>query len=169
MGKTVFFAWLLAAGCGGSSSSNGSSGTGAGTGPAAMYAGVYNARYAGTYVVTSPAGLPGGSNTDTGTVTITALSADAVHAVWQIPPNPPSGAADFTLNGAQGTAEASGGMCFNGKLTNGDTQTNCCTACSISFSGNTFVQPNAGTFTGTTALGVAYAGTYSGQWTGTKQ
>jgi hypothetical protein len=156
-----YLAMVAAVSCGGGSGS---------TGASATYAGTYSATYAGTYAVTSPPGQPGGTSTDTGTITITALSADTVQAAWQIPPNPPSGIADFTLSGNHGTADATGGMCFVGKLANGDTQTNCCTACTITFTtSTTFVQPNSGTFTGTTAAGVAYAGTYSGQWNGTKQ
>jgi hypothetical protein len=159
------FVIVLALSCGGSSGSSG------GATSAASYAGVYNATYSGTYVVTSPANQPGGSNTDMATITITELSSGQLQAVWQIAPNPPSGTVDFALNGNTGTAVGAetGGMCFTGKLGNGDTQTNCCTACSITFMGTTFVQPNAGNFTGTTAAGTAYAGTYSGQWTGTKQ
>jgi hypothetical protein len=159
------FVVVLTASCGGSKSS------GTGTTPAAAYAGVYSATYSGTYVVTSPPGQSGGSNTDTGTVTITELSSGELQAVWQIPPNPPSGTIDFTVTGNTGTATgaATGGMCFAGTLSNGATQTNCCTACSITFTGATFVQPNAGTFTGMTATGAAFSGTYSGQWTGTKQ
>ena len=157
------FVMVLAAGCGGSGSS------GAQTSSVGAYAGIYNATYSGTYAVTSPAGVPGGTSTNSGTITITALSSGQLQAVWQIPPNPPSGTVVFDVSGDMGTAAGTGGMCFTGKLGNGDTQTNCCTACSIAFSGNGFVQPNMGTFTGTTAAGVAYSGTYSGQWTGTKQ
>jgi hypothetical protein len=153
---------ILAAGCGSSSSG--------GSAPATSgFAGVYNATFTGTYVISSPAGQPGGSDMDTATITVTQPSADEVDLSWQVPPNPPSGMADFTLTGDTGTVKATGGMCFTGKISNGDTQTNCCTACSITFSGNTFVQPNAGTFTGTTVAGDAYAGTYTGQWNGTKQ
>jgi hypothetical protein len=93
-----------------------------------------------------------------------------VGASFQLPPNPPSGAIAFALMGNSGMAvgAATGGKCFVGQV-NGNTQSNCCTSCSITFSGNTFVQPNAGTFTGTTAAGAAYSGTYSGTWSGTKQ
>jgi hypothetical protein len=156
---------VLATGCGGGSSSSSSSNQAS----LAAYAGVYNASYSGTYAVTSPAGIPGATNTDMGTITMTVLPSGQLQAVWQIPPNPPSGTVDFNMSGDTGTAAATGGMCFVGKLANGDTQTNCCTECSITFSANGFVQPNTGTFTGTTAAGVAYSGTYSGQWTGTKQ
>lgn len=162
--KLSAFVMLLAASCGGSSS-------GTGTTPAAAYAGVYSATYSGTYVVTSPAGQPSGSNMEMATVTITELPSGQLQAAWQIPPNPPSGTIDFTVSGSTGTAKgaSTGGMCFTGTLANGDTQTNCCTACSITFTDTSFVQPNAGTFTGTTATGTAFSGTYSGQWMGTKQ
>jgi hypothetical protein len=164
MRKLAFaIAAILALSCGGSSGSNGAGGS------VAAYIGVYNATYSGTYAVTSPPGLAGGTSTDSGTMTLTELSSGELQVSWDIPPNPPSGIANFNLTGNTGTATGSGGMCFTGKLGNGDTQTNCCTACSITFTGtDSFTQPNAGTFTGTTLAGVAYAGTYSGVWTGTK-
>jgi hypothetical protein len=156
---------LLALGCGGSP--NGSKSTSTTT---PDFAGVYNATYVGTYVVTSPLDIAGGSATSTATMTITDLSSDEIQVDWTIPPNPPSGQADFDLTGNTGTDTGTGGMCFTGKLGNGDTQTNCCTTCSITFTtAGRFVQPNAGKFTGITAGGVAYAGTYSGTWTGSKQ
>ena len=96
--KLSAFWVLLAASCGGSQ------GSGPGTTPSAAYAGTYSATYSGTYVVTSPAGQPGGSNTETATVTITELPSGELQAVWTIPPNPPSGAIDFTLSGNTGTA-----------------------------------------------------------------
>ncbi len=134
------------------------------------HAGVYSATYSGTYTITSPAGTPGGSNTASATITITDLAGGGVAATFQVPPNAPSGAIDFAPSGDTwlATAPATGGMCFVGQV-NGNTQTNCCTQCSISFSGNTLNQPNAGTFTGTTAAGAPYSGTYSGTWVGTKE
>jgi hypothetical protein len=149
---------LLSCGSSGSSSSS------------TDHAGVYSATYSGTYSVTSPAGTPGGSNTASGTITISDLTGGAVAATFQIPPNPVSGAIDFAPSGSTwiATAPATGGMCFVGQVGT-DTQTNCCTQCSISFAGDTFTQPNAGTFTGTTAQGVTYSGTYSGTWVGTRQ
>lgn len=146
--------------CGSSSSGTGGS----------DLAGTYTATYSGTYVVTSPAGVPGGSNTANGVITITDLPGGQVGASFQLPPNPASGAIVFQLTGLSGKAigAATGGMCFEGQV-NGNTQSNCCTSCSIMFSGSTFVQPNSGTFTGTTSAGAAYSGTYSGTWTGTKQ
>jgi hypothetical protein len=163
MGCLVAAVWAV--GCGGSSSSP----KGAATTTATDFAGVYSATYSGTYVVTSPPGQPGGNSTSSATMTITDLASNEIQVDWQVPPNPPSGRADFDLTGDTGTTTGTGGMCFTGKLANGDTQTNCCTMCSITFtSADTFVQPNAGTFTGTTALGVAYSGTYSGTWTGAK-
>ncbi len=156
-------AWVASAAlsCGSSSS---------GTTSASDFAGVYAATYSGTYTVTSPAGVPAGSNTATGTITITSLPNGEVGASFQVPPNPASGALAFALTGNSGMAvgAATGGTCFVGQV-NGDTQSNCCTSCSITFSGNTFLQPNAGTFTGTTATGSPYNGTYSGTWSGTKQ
>jgi hypothetical protein len=150
----------VAVSCGGSSSST--------TKP--DYAGAYAATYSGSYTVTSPPGVPGGSNTASATITITDLANGDVGASFQVPPNPPSGAITFALTGNSGTAvtAAKGDMCFVGQI-NGNTQSNCCTSCSITFTGNTFVQPNAGTFTGTTAAGVPYTGTYSGTWSGTKK
>jgi hypothetical protein len=158
-------AWLallgMAVGCGGSAASSSTPGD---------FAGLYDATYSGTYVVTSPPGQPGGSSTDTATIAVSDLSKDQIRATFQLPPNPPSGVIDFALMGDMGAfvGSATDGMCFSG-IVNGNTQINCCTQCSISFAGNTFVQPNQGTFTGTTAAGVPYSGTYSGMWTGTKR
>jgi hypothetical protein len=149
-----------AASCG--SSSNGST---------SDFAGTYNATYSGTYVVNSPAGTPGGSSTSSGTITVTNLPNGQIGITFTIPPNPASGVIDFDLSGSSGMAvgPATGGQCFAGDV-NGNTQTNCCSQCSITFSGNgTFTQPNAGTFTGVTPDGATYAGTYSGTWVGTKQ
>jgi hypothetical protein len=134
------------------------------------HAGVYSATYSGTYTVTSPPGTPNVPNTASGTITISDIAGGGVAATFQIPPNPVSGAIDFAPSGDAwlATAPATGGMCFVG-VVDGNTQTNCCTQCSLSFAGNTFTQPNAGTFSGTTAQGVAYSGTYSGTWVGTKE
>jgi hypothetical protein len=159
-------------GCGGSSSSGGGGGSGSSGGGASTsdFAGVYTATYSGTYVVTSPAGTPGGSNTSSGTITVTNLANGQIGIAFTIPPNPESGVIDFALMGNSGTATgpATGGSCFAGDV-DGNTQSNCCTSCSIVFSGDTLTQPNSGTFTGTTAAGDPYSGTYSGTWTGTKQ
>jgi hypothetical protein len=154
----IAFVASLAVGCGSSSSKTASS-----------FAGIYTATYSGTYTVTSPASVPAGSNTATATITITDLPNGEVGASFQLPPNPASGAIAFALMGNSGmaTGPATGGMCFVG-LIDGNTQTNCCTSCSIAFSGTTLVQPNAGTFTRTTAAGM-YTGTYNGLWSGTKQ
>ncbi len=160
---------LLAAACGG-----GSSAAGAGSVVGSTFAGTYGATFAGTFQNTSP-NTESGSSTSSATITVTALPANDVELSWQVPPNPPSGTAVFQMDGANGSlaaGDASGtgvtGSCFTG-LVNGNTQTNCCTVCSIAFSGNTFSQPNAGTYTGTTPAGVNYTGTYSGTWTGTRQ
>jgi hypothetical protein len=140
------------------------------------YSGTYAATYSGTYKLSSTtSGVPSsGSNTATATITVSQASATEVELVWTIPPNPPSGSIDFALSGGSGVLAApakgtpTGGSCFMGEL-GGNTQTNCCTKCSITFTGDAFSQPNAGTFTGTTADGVAYSGTYSGTWIGTKE
>ena len=82
-----------------------------------------------------------------------------------------SGSIVFHYTGSTGTAIAAtgvGGNCFSGVL-NGNTQTNCCQVCTVTFSGTTFSQPNAGTYSGTTSGGVAYAGTYTGTWSGQRQ
>ncbi len=143
------------------------------SGGGGSYAGVYSATYSGTYTVSSPAGMPGGSNTDTATITITQLSPTEVEAVWQLPGDPKSGSIDFALS-STGLGNAvgipKGGSCFKGVIeSSGNTQTNCCTTCSIMFAGDTFTQPNAGTFTGVTPAGADYSGTYSGTWIGTKE
>lgn len=152
---------LSTAACGSSGGTSGGS-----------YAGVYSATYSGTYAVSSPASVPNGSNTDTATITITQLSATEVQAVWQLPGDAMSGSIDFALSsGGTGNSVGipTGGSCFTGVVgSNGNTQTNCCTSCSITFSGDGFVQPNTGTFTGVTTAGVDYSGTYSGTWVGTK-
>jgi len=113
-------------------------------------------------------------------ITVTDLSATEIELSWQVAPNPPSGNAVFVISGSTGTladagtnaadagGTAVGGSCFTG-LVNGNTQTSCCTTCSISFSGDTFSQPNAGYYTGKTPAGIAYQGTYVGTWTGTRQ
>lgn len=148
-----------------------SCGSSASSGTQSDFAGTYGATYSGTYVVDSPAGTPGGSDTLTGTIVVTDLANGQVGLSFQIDPNPPSGVIDFALSGDTGMAvgAATGGQCFVGQV-NGNSQTSCCTQCSITFSGNgTFNQPNAGTFTGVTSAGVAYSGTYSGTWVGTKQ
>jgi hypothetical protein len=153
----------VAMSCGGSSS--GSGGT-----PPADFAGVYAATYSGTYAVTTPAGGPSGANTATATITITNLASGDVGASFQLPGNPASGAIAFTMNGDTGMAQgaATGDMCFVGQV-NGNTQSNCCSSCSITFDGTMVTQPNSGTFSGVTSTGAAYSGTYTGTWTGTKQ
>jgi hypothetical protein len=138
-------------------------------------AGVYNATYTGTFQNTSP-NTDSGTATSTATITVTNVTASEIELSWQVPPNPPSGTAVFQMSGSTGTlddtgtgvADAGENACFTGEVS-GNTQTNCCTDCTVSFSGNTFSQPNSGHYTGTTAEGVAYAGTYSGTWTGTRQ
>ena len=142
--------------------------------------GTYAATFTGTYQNTSPNTDTGTTNT-TATITVTDVSSSEIELSWQIAPNPPSGTAVFLLTGDTGTladagatvlsAEAgtiAGGSCFTGVL-NGNTQTNCCTSCTVSFSGNTFTQPNSGTYAGKTSAGIPYTGTYAGTWTGTIQ
>jgi hypothetical protein len=163
---------LAGAGCG--STSKGGSGdmTDLDASAVSMFAGTFNGTYSGTYVITTPAGQPGGSNTESATVTTTVLANGELQMTWQLANEPPSGVIDFVLQGDVGMAVGAqtGGMCFMGTLSNGNTQTNCCTTCSLTFSGNdSFTQPNMGTFTGTTAQGDPYSGTYTGAWTGTRQ
>ncbi|HEY2518282.1 MAG TPA: hypothetical protein VGI39_45750 [Polyangiaceae bacterium] len=120
-----------------------------------------------------------GTTTSAATITVTNVSASEIELVWQVPPNAPSGSAYFQMTGTTGTLAdagapasaggvASGGSCFQGTV-NGNTQTNCCATCTISFDGTSMNQPNAGTYTGVTAVGVPYTGTYSGVWTGTRK
>jgi hypothetical protein len=145
----------------------GSSGSGT---DVANFAGVYTATYSGTYNVEMPSVVMG-MNTSTATITVTDLADGQIGLTFQVPPNPQSGVIKFALTGTTGKAvgPATGGECFMGQV-NGNTQSNCCTDCSITFMGNNmFTQPNAGTFTGTTSAGQAYSGTYSGTWTGTKK
>ena len=129
-------------------------------------AGVYSATYTGSYSATSMSGTANGTNTATATITVTDLGDGQIKAVWQLGQNPPSGTIDFAMSGEDGMAVGAptGGVCFQGVIDNGNTQTNCCTACSIAFSGSSFTQPNTGTMTGVTPTGESYSGTYSGQW-----
>ncbi|MGO8996648.1 MAG: hypothetical protein ACLQVI_25315 [Polyangiaceae bacterium] len=142
--------------------------------------GVYSATFSGTYQNTSP-NNDTGSTTSSATITVTTVSASEIELSWQIAPNPPSGTAIFAMSGSSGALVDAGapvvsedagtivgGSCFTGTV-NGNTQTNCCTNCTVSFSGSTFTQPNSGTYAGRTPQGVAYTGTYSGTWTGTLQ
>jgi hypothetical protein len=161
---------VLLVGCGSSSSSGNTS-----------FAGSYNATFTGNYQNTSP-NTASGPATATATIAVTNVSATEVELSWQVAPNPPSGTVLFLMSGSSGTladagAPASvgdaggtgvGGSCFTG-VVNGNTQTNCCTNCTISFSGNTLTQPNSGYYSGTTPQGIAYTGTYTGIWTGTRQ
>jgi hypothetical protein len=136
----------------------------------ASLVGVYSATYSGTYNVQMPA-VAMGMNTSTATITVSDLSNGQIGLTFQVPPNPQSGVIRFALTGLTGEllSPATGGECFKGQVST-NTQSNCCTACSIMFTGNNmFTQPNAGTFTGTTSAGQAYSGTYSGTWTGTKK
>jgi hypothetical protein len=163
-------------GGGGASSSSGSSSSGS-----PDFAGTYSATFSGTFQNTSPNTLSGPSSS-VATITVTNVSATVIELSWQVAPNPPSGTAFFLMSGSSGTltdagapavsadagGTAVGGSCFTG-LVNGNTQTNCCTDCTVSFSGNTLTQPNAGDYNGTTPQGIAYTGTYTGTWVGTRQ
>jgi hypothetical protein len=157
-------------------------GSSGGSGPpesASTFAGRYNATFTGTFQNTSP-NDDSGTSTSTAVITVTNVSATEVELSWQVPPNPPSGTAFFQMTGSAGTllhsdADAGGttgtavtGSCFTG-IVNGNTQTNCCTDCTVSFTTNGFTQPNSGTYTGTTPAGVAYTGVYAGTWIGTRQ
>jgi hypothetical protein len=167
---------LVLAGCSSTTTSGGG-----GDGGTTSFAGVYNATFTGTYQNTSP-NSESGPSTSAATITVADLSSSEVELSWQVAPNPPSGDAVFLLSGSSGVLAdagtnspvtdaggvAVGGSCFTGQV-NGNTQTSCCTKCSISFNGNTFSQPNAGYYIGTTPEGIAYKGTYSGTWSGTLQ
>jgi hypothetical protein len=167
----VLLAALLV-GCGSSSSSGDNSG----------FAGTYNATFTSTYQNTFPNTASGISPPLTATIIVTNVSAAEVELSWQVAPNPPSGTVLFVMSGSSGTladagapasfddagGTAVGGSCFTG-VVNGNTQTNCCTNCTVSFSANVLTQPNTGIYSGTTPEGVAYTGTYTGTWTGTRQ
>jgi hypothetical protein len=163
------------AGCGGGASSDGgspeSTSSGDMTASEASMAGVYSATYSGSYTATSSLGSQSGTNTATATITVTELGGGKLQAFWQVGSNPPNGTIDFAMSGEDGTAVGVpvGGLCFEGLLDNGNTQTNCCTSCSIAFSGSMFSQPNSGTMLGVTAAGASYTGTYDGQWVAQKQ
>lgn len=158
--RTVFWVVLAGvAGCGGS-----------GVHGVSGFAGTYAATYSGSWQNSSPNTLSG-MNTASASISVTDTAPNEVTMVWTLPPNPPSGSIIFELNGPVGTVKqggAIGGNCFTGVI-DGNQQTNCCDSCTVTFSGNTFSQPNAGTYTGTTPQGISYAGTYSGVWSGTRQ
>ncbi len=142
-------------------------------------AGTYAAQYTGTYQNSSP-NADMGTTTSSATITVTKVSANELQLSWQVPPNPPSGTAVFVMSGSSGAladagtpmfthgGTAVGGTCFMGVI-NGNQQTNCCTDCTVSFSGNTMTQPNTGVYEGVTPQNVTYQGNYSGTWTGTRQ
>jgi hypothetical protein len=147
---------------------------------ATSYVGTYAATYTGTYQNTSP-NTESGSATATATITVKAVSDSQLELTWQVPPNPPSGTGIFDMTGATGVLPAGtapvvdldagtvvGNTCFVGVI-NGNAQTNCCTNCTVSFSGNTLTQPNSGVYAGTTTGGITYTGNYTGTWTGTLQ
>jgi hypothetical protein len=144
------------------------------------FTGTYNATFTGTYQNTSP-NTESGTSSSTATITVKSVAPSEIELSWDVPPSPPSGTAVFVMSASSGTLLDAGvvanaadagvdvsGSCFTGTI-DGNTQTNCCTACTISFSGNTFTQPNAGNYAGTTPQGVAYRGTYTGTWSGTLQ
>jgi hypothetical protein len=168
IGVVAALVGMFGAGCGGGASSGG--GGDPSSSETSSMAGVYSATYTGSYTATSAAGTTSGTNTATATITITDLGGGRIQALWQLPPNPPSGTIDFAMTGEDGAATGipTGGACFQGVLENGNTQTNCCTAGSIAFTGTTFTQPNSGTMTGVTAAGVSYTGTYDGTWVAQK-
>jgi hypothetical protein len=138
--------------------------------PLSGFAGTYAATYSGSWQNSTP-NAQSGSNTDNATITVTDSAHGEVKLTWQVPPNPPSGSIVFEYTGSMGKAKDAtgvGGNCFSGIL-NGNQQTNCCDNCTIVFEGNSFSQPNAGHYSGTTPQGVAYTGNYSGTWIGTRQ
>jgi hypothetical protein len=161
------------------SSDNGGSGPPAeDAGPG--FTGTYTATFTGTYQNTSP-NTESGTSSESATITVKNVTPTEIELSWDVAPNPPSGTAVFVMSGSTGILLDAGvvanaadagvdvsGSCLTGTI-NGNTQTNCCTACTITFSGNTFTQPNAGNYAGTTPQGVAYRGTYTGTWTGTLQ
>jgi hypothetical protein len=136
----------------------------------AEYAGTYAATFAANYTNTTPT-PSSGSYTDSATVTATDEPNGEINLVWQVGTNPPSGTIVFMLDGANGNAVAgsgTGGSCFMGHLTNGNTQTTCCDHCTIVFTAHGFTQDQSGHYSGVTPGGVAYSGTYTGAWTGTR-
>jgi hypothetical protein len=132
------------------------------------YAGVYTASYTGTFNNTTP--FPqSGSNTENGLITVSDEPNNQVKLTWQVGTNPASGVIVFNLNGSTGTMVAgtgTTGTCFNGKISNGNTQTSCCKTCTVSFNGKMLIQTQQGDYTGVTPQNIAYSGNYSGTWTG---
>jgi hypothetical protein len=172
----------IVVGCGGGNSggsdpSGGSAGeSGAGSAPvsasspAAAFVGRYQATWSSVATFSSPAGTPPVSGSLSGVITVTALDDADVLMAWQVEGNAPSGTITFAVTGDHAIAvgSATGGSCWVGQLPNGSSQTSCATTASASIEGNTLTQPQTGTFTGTTAQGIAYSGTYGGTWTGTR-
>src|SRR5262249_2060422 len=81
-------------------------------------AGTYPATYSGPWQNTTPNTLSG-ANTASGTVTVSDTGPNEVTLVWTLPPNPPSGAIVFVLNGSTGTLKQGtgvGGSCFSGVI-----------------------------------------------------
>jgi hypothetical protein len=136
---------------------------------AAAFAGQYQATWSSTATITSPAGIPPQSYTDSALITVTATSDMDITMAWQVGANAPNGTITFAVQGTSATATAlgTGGTCWSGTLTNGNQQTTCATSATAMLVGDQLSQRQTGTIAGVTAEGVAYTGTYEGIWTGT--
>jgi hypothetical protein len=128
-------------------------------------AGVYDATFSAVSTFSRPA-WPATSYADTGVITVSDTGT-GIELEWQVGSNPPSGVIAFEP--AAGGWRATGGSAWMGTLTNGSVQTSWCDVCGLRFEGDRLVQDQQGHFEGTTPLGEAYAGTYSGTWTGTRR
>jgi hypothetical protein len=165
-------AMTIATGCGGAPSSGGSEGTSAAApgSPAAAFEGDYQATWSATATISSPAGVPPQTGTLSAVIKVTALDDSDIMMAWQVQGNAPSGTITFAVAGNQLTpvGSATGGTCWTGVLPNGNTQTSCATSATTEIDGNTLVQHQSGTLTGTTPSNEPYSGTYVGTWTGVR-
>ena len=148
--------------CGGAGATPGS--------PAQASAGQFRATWSAVGTVVSPPGVPPQTYTDTAIITITPLSDHELLAEWQVGVNTPSGAITFAMSGNSGSVEGAGtgGICWTGRLTNGNEQSTCATTASLEIVGDVLTQHQTGTFTGMTPQNVPYPGTYEGTWTGNR-
>src|SRR6185436_7980075 len=123
--------------------------------------GTYAATFTAQSNFTAPPGTPPMSYVDNGIITVTAKDNDTIVLAWRVGNNPPSGTIEFDVGGSAGSASATGGTPWMGRLANGAQQTSWCDVCGVSVMGQTLTQTQQGHFEGITATGVPYAGPYA--------
>src|SRR5205814_5807591 len=106
----------------GESNSGGAGGSGSPAVKSAAFVGTYAATFDATSTFSSPPGTPPMSYSDTGIITVTAKDADTILMAWKVGSNAPSGTIEFTVAGAPGSANGSGGTAWMGRLSNGAQQ-----------------------------------------------